>query len=42
MTPLGAPNLIGPAIGLFIIAIGTGGKSNSKYNQIKSLKDLKR
>ena len=25
MVPLGAPNVLGPAVGLFIIAIGTGG-----------------
>jgi hypothetical protein len=27
MVPLGAPNLIGPSLGLIIIAIGTGGKN---------------
>ena len=27
MVPLGAPSIVGPAIGLIIVAIGTGGKS---------------
>ena len=31
MQPLGAPNIVGPAIGLLIIAIGTGGKFFFQY-----------